>query len=270
MPIAASNAGPRDSNIENFGAITGNLYLGSGTHVIDNAAGATLQGSVYVDQRPFQVVFSVPTAGSDPGTYLSAGGTDFNGDSCPTAGSNTSNAGCATTHKQLATVVGGQSLTLTNEGTLTGDIRIFDQPTSVNAITLTGAGFTGNIVAINGTGSNSLVLDGVTNLASVNNFSSIDLTTSRVTVAANAATTTPGVTLVPNATLATTLYGTGGTAAAPSTKLGSINGPTDARRRDDDRSDLRYHSCATATSISSPPACPATFPTSPSSTPARW
>uniref|UniRef100_UPI0035AE954B autotransporter family protein n=1 Tax=Rhodoblastus sp. TaxID=1962975 RepID=UPI0035AE954B len=224
LPVSASSAGPRDSNIQNYGTIAGNLYLGSGTHVIDNAAGATLQGNVSVDQRPFQVVFSVPTPGSVDGTYLSAGGTDFNGNSCPTAGSNTDNPGCATTSKQLASVVGGQSLTLTNEGTLTGDIRIFDQPTSVNSITLTGSGFAGNIVAINGTGSNSLVLDGVTNLASVNNFSSVDLTTSRVTVTANAATTTPGITLVPNATLGTTIFGPGGTAAAPSTNLGSING----------------------------------------------
>jgi outer membrane autotransporter protein len=224
LPVASSNAGPRDSNIQNFGAISGNLYLGSGTHVIDNASGATLQGNVYVDQRPFQVVFSVPTPGSESGTYLSAGGADFNGNACPAAGSNTTNSGCATTQKQLATVVGGQSLTLSNEGTFTGDIRIFDQPTSVNEITLTGAGFNGNIVAINGTGSNSLVLDGVTNLASVNNFSSINLNTSRVTVVSNASTLTPGVTLTPNATLATTIAGTGGTAAAPSTNLGSING----------------------------------------------
>jgi uncharacterized protein with beta-barrel porin domain len=224
LPVSSSNAGPRDSNIQNFGTIAGNLYLGSGTHVIDNAAGATLQGGVFVDQRPFQVVFTVPKAGGAPGTYQSAGGTDFNGNACSAAGTDTTNPGCATTTKQTATVVGGQSLTLTNEGALGGDIRIFDQASSVNSVTLTGEGFTGNIVAVNGTGSNSLTLDGVTQLASINNFSSVDLTTSRVTMVANAATTTPGVTLVPNATLATTIFGAGGTAAAPSTNLGSING----------------------------------------------
>ena len=218
LPTASSNAGPRDSNVENYGSIAGNFYLGSGTHVIDNAAGATLAGSVYVDQRPSQVVFSTPTAGSVAGTYLSAGGTDFNGDTCVSAGQNTTDAGCATTTKIQATVAGGQSLTLTNEGTLAGDIKIMDQATSVNSIALTGGGFTGNIVALNGLGSNSLSLFGVTNLASVQNFNSVNLNTSNVTVAG-------GVSLVPNSTLATTIAGAGGTAAAPNiTNIGSIIG----------------------------------------------
>ncbi len=218
LPTSSSNAGPRDSNIQNYGSISGNFYLGSGTHVIDNAAGATLTGSVYVDQRPIQVVFSEPTSGTVAGTYVSAGGTDFNGNSCPAAGANTTDAGCGTTTKKLATVVGGQSLTLTNEGTFSGDIKIFDQATSVNSITLTGTGFSGNVAAINGTGSNSLTLAGVTNLASVQNFSSLNLNTSNVTV-------TNGVSLVAGANLATTVTGPGGTAAAPnSSNVGSIGG----------------------------------------------
>jgi len=218
LPVSSSSAGPRDSNIQNNGAITGNFYLGSGTHVIDNADGATLSGSVYVDQRPIQAVFSTPTAGTVAGTYLSAGGTDFSGGSCPIAGQNTTNAGCAGTTKVQATVVGGQSLTLTNEGTFAGDIKIMDEATSVNSVSLTGTGFAGNVVAVNGTGSNSLSLDGVTSLASVKNFSSLNLNTSHVTV-------TNGVSLVAGANLSTTITGPGGTAAAPNTSnIGTING----------------------------------------------
>ena len=217
LPVSSSNGGPRDSNIQNLGTIAGNFYLGSGTHVIDNAAGATMQGSVDVDQRPVQVNFSEPNAGTVAGTFASKGGTDFTGSACPMAGANTTDAGCATTSTKTATVVGAQSLTLTNEGTFTGDIRIFDQATSVNSIALTGTGFTGNVVAVNGTGSNTLTLDGVTNLQSVRNFSKLNFMSSNVAVA-------NGVSLVDGATIRTTIFGPGGTTATPSTNLGSMTG----------------------------------------------
>jgi uncharacterized protein with beta-barrel porin domain len=223
LAVSSSNAGPRDSNIENYGTINGNFYLGSGTHVIDNAEGATINGNVDVDQRASTVSFSTPVAGSVSGTYLSAGGTDYQGNTCPASGQNTTNAGCAQTTKVLASVVGGQSLTLTNEGTWNGDINIFDTPTSVNTITLTGSGFTGNVNAVNGTGSNSLTLDGVTQIASINNFSSVDLQESNVLVQKNATTTTTGVNLVAGATLATTIYGAGGQSEdTATTNLGSL------------------------------------------------
>jgi uncharacterized protein with beta-barrel porin domain len=223
LAISGSNAGPRDTNIENFGEIDGNFYLGSGTHVIDNAQGATINGNFNVNQSASQASFATPNAGTLAGTYLSQGGTDFNGNTCPAAGQNTTDPGCAGTHNVLATFVGGQSFTLTNEGMLNGDIVINDQSTSVNSIVLTGTGFSGNIIALNGTGSNSLTLSGVSNLASVNNFSFLDLTTSRVTVTPNATTVTQGVSLVDGATLGTTIFGAGGTTASPSTNLGSLN-----------------------------------------------
>ncbi|WP_294534206.1 autotransporter outer membrane beta-barrel domain-containing protein [uncultured Rhodoblastus sp.] len=224
--VSGSNAGPRDSNIQNYGLINGNFYLGSGTHVVDNAAGATINGNFSVDQRPSTATFSA--ALTEDGTpldgapaadqaYQSAGGTDFAGNACPAAGDSTTNAGCAASVKVLASYVGGQSFTLTNEGVLNGNIVINDQPGSVNSITLTGTGFSGNIVALNGTGSNSLTLYGVTNLASVRNFSELNLNASRVAVA-------NGVSLVAGSTLTTTVYGAGGSHAAPSTKLGSIYG----------------------------------------------
>ena len=217
LAISGSNAGPRDSNIENFGLINGNFYLGSGTHVIDNAAGATINGNITVDQSPSQASFATAVAGTVAGTYRSAGGTDFQGNACPTAGSNTTNGGCAVTQNVLATYVGGQSFTLTNEGTLNGNITINDQPSSVNSITLTGTGFSGNVIALNGAGSSSLILIGVTNLASVQNFSALDLQTSQVTVPG-------GVSLVDGATLATTVSGHGGTLLSPSTNIGTIFG----------------------------------------------
>jgi uncharacterized protein with beta-barrel porin domain len=217
LPVSSGNAGPRDSDIANKGTIQGNVYLGSGTHVVHNEAGATLQGSVTVDQRPFQASFAEPTPGTAAGTYASKGGVDFNGNTCPSAGQNTTNPGCATTTNHIATVVGGQSLTLTNKGTFTGDIRIFDEATSKNSITLDGTGFSGNVVAVNGTGDNSLTLNNVTTLASVQNFRSIDLKRSNVAVGG-------GVSLVTGAGLGTTIYGAGGTRAAPSTNLGTIAG----------------------------------------------
>jgi uncharacterized protein with beta-barrel porin domain len=222
LPLATTgaNSGPRDSNIQNNGTIDGNFYLGSGTHVIDNAAGATITGAINVDQRASVGSFATGVVGTVAGTYLSAGPgtTSSTGGACPTAGTNTTDPYCARTSNVLASFVGGQSLTLTNEGTLGGDITIIDQATSSNVISLTGTGFAGNVVAVNGTGSNSLVLDGVTNLTSVQNFSSLDLMQSQVTVA-------NGVSLVDGSTLKTTIFGPGGTAAAPSSStIGSITG----------------------------------------------
>jgi iron complex outermembrane recepter protein len=207
LTIRSANAGPRDTNIANYGLINGNFYLGSGTHVIDNAGGATINGSINVDQRPSAATFPVAEIYS---TNPALNGTPLNGESAP-------NQLCARSTTVVGTYVGGQSLTLTNEGTLNGDIVINDQPGSVNAITLTGTGFSGNVIAQNGSGANSLTLSGVSNLASIQNFSAVDLQTSRVTVA-------NGVSLVPNAMLATTIFGSGGTLQSPSLNLGTIFG----------------------------------------------
>jgi outer membrane receptor protein involved in Fe transport/uncharacterized protein with beta-barrel porin domain len=234
LPLASSgtNAGPRDSVIENAGTISGNIYLGSGTHMLDNAAGATIAGNINVDQRASIATFSVadiystnPTLNGTPlngepaagQLYLSAGGSDFASKVCSAAGASTLNAGCAKTTKVLATYVGGQSLTLTNEGTLTGNITLNDQPSSVNAITLTGTGFTGSVIALNGTGQNALTLNGVASLASIQNFSALDLQSSNVA-------TSGGASLVSGATLSTTIYGAGGSSASPSMNLGNISG----------------------------------------------
>ena len=174
LAVSGTNAGPRDSNIQNYGLINGSLYLGSGTHVIDNAAGATINGNINVEQRPGIATFSIanvystnPAINGTPlngepaigQLYQSAGGADFAGNACPAAGLPTTNAGCAKSTTVLATFVGGQSFTLTNEGVLNGNITINDQPASANTITLTGSGFGGNVVALNGTGSNSLDSD---------------------------------------------------------------------------------------------------------------
>ena len=234
LPVAISgtNAGPRDSNIENYGLINGNFYLGSGTHVFDNASSGIINGNVNVDQSSSVATFSVAdiysTNSSLNGTplngepasgqlYLSSGGTDFAGNACPASGSSTADAGCAKITLVLASYAGGQSLTLTNEGTLNGDIVINDQSTSVNSITLTGSGFSGNVIAINGTGSNTLILDGVTRLASIQNFSALNLQSSNVVVA-------NGVSMVPGSALTTTIYGPGGTSTTPSANIGSISG----------------------------------------------
>ena len=124
LAVSSTSAGPRDSNIENYGTIDGNFYLGSGTHVIDNVADATINGNIDVDQRAAQVSFSTPVAGSVSGTYLSAGGTDFNGNTALNFSARIPPMPAARRPRKCsANVVGGQSLTLTNEGTWNGDIN---------------------------------------------------------------------------------------------------------------------------------------------------
>lgn len=120
---------------------------------------------------------------------------------------------------------GGESptFTLTNEGTIGGDISLTEVAGSVNAITLTGTGFTGNVSAV-GNGSNSLTLAGVTSLASVQNFTDLNLTTSNVAIAGGVSLVPDQNAATPQSTLETTVFGQGGTNAAPSTNIGSING----------------------------------------------
>lgn len=214
---SGSNSGPRDSIIANAGLIQGNLYLGSGEHDISNSG--TISGSISVDQSASRGSFAKATAGTLPGTYSSSGtGTDANGAACPTAGTNTTDPLCAASTNQAATFFGARTFNLANTGTLGGDITINDQDGATNTILLKGTGFSGNVVALNGLGANALTLDGVTNLASIVNFGTLDLMKSQVTVGAG------GVQLVDGAVLRTTIFGPGGTAAAPSSNIGNITG----------------------------------------------
>ena len=219
LAVSGSNSGPRDSSITNTGTINGSFYLGSGAHVIENEQSGTIAGSINVDQRASVGTFAAAVPGTTAGSYASVGPATkgANGAACPATGANTSDPLCAQTRTVQASFAGDRTFNLTNKGVLAGDVTIIDQPDSVNKISLTGTGFAGNLVALNGTGSNSLVLNGVTNLTSVQNFSNLNLKTSNVAV-------TNGVSLVDGATIRTQVYGKGGTFAKPSTKLGTING----------------------------------------------
>lgn len=215
---SGSNSGPRDSVITNAGLIQGNLYLGSGEHEITNSG--TIAGSISVDQSASRGSFAKGTAGTVDGTFRSSGsGTDANGNACPAAGANTADPLCAATTSVAATFFGERVFNLVNTGKLGGDIVINDQDGATNTILLKGTGFSGNVVAQNGLGTNELTLDGVTSLASVVNFGMLDLMKSQVTVSGGA-----GVQLVDGAVLRTTIFGPGGTAASPSTRLGNITG----------------------------------------------
>ncbi|WP_244423170.1 autotransporter outer membrane beta-barrel domain-containing protein [Bradyrhizobium sp. ORS 375] len=218
LTSSGSNSGPRDSVIANAGLIQGNLYLGSGEHDITNSG--TISGSIAVDQSASRGSFAKAVDGTVSGTYRSSGtGTDASGNACPTAGANTSDPLCASSTNQAATFFGARSFNLVNTGALGGDIVINDQDGATNNILLKGNGFSGNVVAQNGLGANSLTLDGVTSLASIINFGTLDLMKSQVSVGGVA-----GVQLVDGAVLRTTIFGAGGTAAAPSTKIGNITG----------------------------------------------
>ncbi|MGC2774892.1 MAG: autotransporter domain-containing protein [Bradyrhizobium sp.] len=215
---SGSNSGPRDSVIANAGLIQGNIYLGSGEHDVSNSG--TIAGSISVDQSASRGSFTKGTAGTVEGTFSSSGtGNDANGNACPTAGTNTADPLCAATTSVAASFFGARTFNLVNTGTLGGDIAINDQDGATNTILLKGTGFSGNVVALNGLGSNSLTLDGVTSLASIVNFGMLDLMKSQVTVGGAA-----GVQLVDGAVLRTTIFGPGGAAAAPSTNIGNITG----------------------------------------------
>jgi uncharacterized protein with beta-barrel porin domain len=226
----------QDYMIQNDGTITagagtkaailiyGGADDGTGSATIDNSATGVINGNVSItDTSPFGATLATTTNGTRDSSVINEG--QINGSFIYGAGTHTiDNSGAITgsiTVNQFVgagiTGVGGASFTLTNEGTIGGNITITDRADSVNAITLTGTGFAGNIVAVNGTGSNALTLSGVTNLASVRNFSALDLTTSHVTVPG-------GVSLVDGSTLNTTVFGRGGTTAAPSTNVGTIFG----------------------------------------------
>ncbi|WP_257166081.1 autotransporter outer membrane beta-barrel domain-containing protein [Bradyrhizobium sp. SRS-191] len=214
---SGSNSGPRDSVIANAGLIQGNLYLGSGEHDITNSG--TISGSISVDQSASRGSFAKAVDGTVAGTYRSTGtGSDAQGNACPSAGTNTTDPLCASSTSQAATFFGARTFNLVNTGKLGGDIVINDQDGANNTILLKGSGFSGNVVAQNGLGSNALTLDGVTSLASIVNFGTLDLMKSQVTMGAG------GVQLVDGAVLRTTIFGPGGTAGVPSTNIGNITG----------------------------------------------
>lgn len=123
--VSGSNSGPRDSNITNTGTIDGNVYLGSGAHVLKNLAGGTINGTVNVDQWDSVGSFATPVAGSASGTYQSTGsGSDSHGNACPTAGSNTTDLYCAKSANVLAYFHGDRSFSFENAGTFTGDVNV--------------------------------------------------------------------------------------------------------------------------------------------------
>jgi outer membrane autotransporter protein len=81
LAYSASDVGPRDSVINNLGQIYGNIYLGSGNHVLNNGltlgedGNAILNSNIYVDQSATAVT-SV-SGGVSTTEYLVAGGRTF-------------------------------------------------------------------------------------------------------------------------------------------------------------------------------------------------
>ena len=120
-----NQAGVRDSEIENEGTIVGNIYLGSGKHVLTNEGEIT--GNILVDQ---------------------------NG---------------------IGTAIGKREFSLTNLGTLTGNITIQDVAGATNTVILAGPGFSGDIKATTGAGSNGLFLLGSGVLHNVSKFSTLQV-----------------------------------------------------------------------------------------------
>ncbi|HVY07005.1 MAG TPA: autotransporter domain-containing protein [Burkholderiales bacterium] len=157
--LVLNQTGRRDSEIENHagGTITGDIYLGAGAHEIENAG--TITGNIKVDQV---ALFTYPTAPSGYTlNYVMGGGDDDDDDDAPSSGSSTPPP--------------DKHFTLENTGTLNGNITIKDVAGSVNRITLTGNGFSGNIAATTGAGNNALVLLGVGTLHNVAKFTTLDV-----------------------------------------------------------------------------------------------
>ena len=139
LPIAnsGSNSGPRDSNISNDGLIQGNLYLGSGQHVLTNSG--SIQGSINVDQSPSLGVFLRGTPGTVPGTFASNGGSG-----CPAAGGNTTDPNCAQTTNVQAYFAGSRTLSLVDSGSITGSVNVTNT-TADSQINIAATGIQGNL-----------------------------------------------------------------------------------------------------------------------------
>ncbi|MGS0743680.1 hypothetical protein ACVBEF_17935 [Glaciimonas sp. GG7] len=125
LVASGSSAGPRDSNVSNSGTITGNVFLGSGTHVWDNSG--TINGNIHVDQGGGIATFAVLSPLSPPTHYLytTAGSTTTGttGAACAVSGG-TNDPFCALTTKVLGAYVGGQTFNLSNSGTINGNLSI--------------------------------------------------------------------------------------------------------------------------------------------------
>jgi len=133
-----SQYGQSDSEIENAGTILGNFYYSNGTHELENESTGVITGNIDVDQRATVDLVS----------------------------------GVATNSALLGT----RNFTFENAGTFTGDITIRDVAGSENAITLEGNGFTGNIEATTGAGSNTLNLLGTGTLrGDITKFTTLNL-----------------------------------------------------------------------------------------------
>jgi len=111
--------------------------------------------------------------------------------------------------------VGAASFTLTNDGELDGDITIHDRTDSRNLITLFGTDFAGSIVA-DGAGNDAVSFQNSMSITRVQNFRTLNLNDSTVTV------TGAGVSLQDGATINTTIFASGGSAGSPSTDLGHL------------------------------------------------
>lgn len=134
LSASGTNSGPMGSDITNSGTIQGNIYLGSGTHLLTN--NGSLQGNVSVNQAGGIGAFSMAAAGTGGLPYTSTGtGTDASGAACPTAGTGTTDPLCAQSTTALASFAGARSFTLANAGTFQGNLSIANM-TAASKVTL--------------------------------------------------------------------------------------------------------------------------------------
>lgn len=124
LSYSAEEVGPRNSLIDNYGTIGGNIYLGSGEHHLINRSttetgggiAASINGNIYVDQNDSEGVSG-----------------------------------------------GAKKFTLEQRGGVYGDIIINDADGSVNTVTIDqtegGSGLTGNLTALNSVGDNTVELN---------------------------------------------------------------------------------------------------------------
>lgn len=198
--LTPTNANTRNSEINNWGKINGNIYLGSGAHEVTNFGEITQ--TIIVNQSATTICAS---------TY---GGS--------------ANASCTALGTLVPyTIQGARTFSFSNYGQFGTEvsggaqnavIRIMDFADSVNTIDLYGTGFKGSIIATNGTGDNTVNFHNDMSIASIQKFRSLGMNDAHVT-----GTNASGITLQNNATIATTIYGPGGSAVTPSTNLGHLS-----------------------------------------------
>ncbi|HTT08534.1 MAG TPA: autotransporter domain-containing protein [Gammaproteobacteria bacterium] len=167
---AASDDGDGELEIDNSGTIIGDILAVDGNALRYWAAKAKGVTGLTLNNQAGVRDLELDNDGTITGNiYLGSGTHEVENDGTITGSIFVDQTG-------IGTAIGARQFTLENSGTLTGNISIIDFAGAQNSITLSGGGFSGDITATNGTGTNALTLTGAGTLHNVSNFTTLTVT----------------------------------------------------------------------------------------------